>query len=129
MNKAFKFILFSAYVTIMSLHAHVVEITSLSQLQNLLNNNSRVAIKFYSNSCPPCKAFAPIFASVSQDSTLNSVVFAAVNASLQAPILKLYGVKSLPTTIFVHNNTIKERKIGIMTSNQFKALIKSALSL
>ncbi|KAI1325314.1 thioredoxin-like protein [Xylariaceae sp. FL0255] len=76
-------------------------ITSSSELESLLSSTTYVAIDFYADWCPPCKAIAPIYESLSQKHAIEGVLaFAKVNVDHVQDVARTYGVTAMPTFMF-----------------------------
>ena len=118
-----------ALLAVNSIAAQVTEITSLAQLQQLVNNNSRVVVKFYANYCAPCKRYAPIFSDVSNNGIFKDVVFVQVNSETQNAIFKIYNVRSMPTTLVIRNGSVVNTFMGAKNYSDLQSLLRSALSL
>ena len=56
-------------------------------------------IKFEASWCQPCKAYTPIFEEV--DNETPDVDFYTVDVDNEAELAQAFGVKSVPTTIFI----------------------------
>lgn len=82
--------------------AQVIEITSVSQFDALLEANQKtlIVVDFYAPWCGPCKAFASTFEKMSQDTT---VIFVKVNCDTLKPLAKKYNVTMMPTFVFIKN--------------------------
>jgi thioredoxin 1 len=67
--------------------------------------------------CGPCKHFKPIMEQVGQQ---IPVVF--INVDENPQIATQYGIKSVPTLIFLKNNEIVNKSIGVLSESQVKDL-------
>jgi thioredoxin 1 len=74
---------------------------------------SLVVVMFYTNSCPNCKAIAPIYRKIAGE--LKDIArLTIVNAELHQEIAMRYGVMSVPTfKFFCHGNAIGEIVGGV----------------
>jgi thioredoxin-like negative regulator of GroEL len=119
-----------ALFSLSSLCARVVQVTSMAQLEGILApKNSRVIVKFYKDTCPPCKSFAPVYEAVSNDSQLSSITFVEVNAPVSQAISARYSIRSLPTTLFFSNGQLIKGETGFKTASQLRSLISTYFSL
>ncbi|KAF2765239.1 thioredoxin 1 [Teratosphaeria nubilosa] len=74
---------------------------SLSDLQNLFNTNTYVAVDFYADWCGPCKQIAPIYANLSKQHAVDGILaFAKVNVDSARDIAAAYRVSAMPTFMF-----------------------------
>ncbi len=108
------------------LNAAVLHIQTVEELQSLIASGKQVMIKFYSDTCPPCNQYKPIFEQVSNDAQFQNIIFVAISIKKFQKIAQKYGVTALPTTLFMVNGTIKGRSAGLQNVNQLKKFIENA---
>lgn len=111
-----------------ALVARVREVTSLAELQKLLASHSNVVLKFYGDSCPPCRQFAPVFEKVSDELDYRGTLFIEVNVKIGAIGSLFGGVRSVPYIIFIKNNVLKGSLTGTKTAAQLREALKNHLS-
>ncbi|MFN6943845.1 MAG: thioredoxin family protein [Cytophagaceae bacterium] len=68
-----------------------------SNFQELLNNNSKVIVKYYADWCGNCRLFKPKFRRLSEDERFSGIVFSEVNAETNPEARKMGDVNNLPT--------------------------------
>src|SRR5437868_7751391 len=78
--------------------AKVHHIKSSEQLEEMLDKNDNVVVKFYAEWCGPCKQFNPIFEKVAKE--MSNVVFASVDGDDNRDIIKDYKVTGFPTVLY-----------------------------
>lgn len=57
----------------------VINVTNLSQLQDIIAMNPGVVIDFWAPYCPPCVSFKPKFHALAMEYASENVKFVAVN--------------------------------------------------
>jgi thioredoxin 1 len=67
-----------------------------ADIDKVLNDNSKVVIKYYADWCGSCKLFAPKFRRLSEDERFTGIHFAEVNAEENEHARELAGVDNLP---------------------------------
>ncbi|KAG5982148.1 hypothetical protein E4U55_002254 [Claviceps digitariae] len=82
--------------------SHSVQyVNSLEELQALLSSTTYVAVDFFADWCPPCKAIAPIFEQLASKHTQPQyLVFAKVNVDTAAQVASTYHISAMPTFLF-----------------------------
>src|SRR5690606_34800602 len=66
------------------------------EFKDIINNNEKVAVKFYADWCGNCRLFAPKFKKLSEKEEYQNVTFLDVNAETNPEARKLAGVSNLP---------------------------------
>lgn len=93
-----------------------IEINNENFKQNL-NSDKLFVVDVWTTTCVSCKSYAPIFESVSEDIGDN-VVMAKMNGMDNRDIAAEYGIRSVPTTLFLKNGTLLDKKVGPLTKDQ-----------
>lgn len=76
-------------------------INSAEELTALLHSTTYVAVDFYADWCPPCKAIAPIFESLAEKHAKPQLLaFAKVNVDHVGSVAGAYRVTAMPTFLF-----------------------------
>lgn len=79
----------------------VREITSSEDLQAFLAANTYVALDFYADWCPPCKAIKPIYEQLAaKHSVPDTFEFAKVNVDHVQDVARDYRITAMPTFLF-----------------------------
>lgn len=73
-----------------------IQTTTDADFSAILENNSKVVVKYYADWCGACKLFAPKFRRLSEDERFSDVVFLDVNAEENEKARQLAGVNNLP---------------------------------
>ncbi|RFU72881.1 thioredoxin 1 [Trichoderma arundinaceum] len=94
-------------------------IESAEQLESVLASNTYVALDFYADWCPPCKAIAPIYQSLAdKHGAEKHLAFAKVNVDHVNDVAARYGITAMPTFLFF--------KEGQQVAVNGKAMIQGA---
>ncbi|KAF5018898.1 hypothetical protein F66182_9117 [Fusarium sp. NRRL 66182] len=97
----------------------VHHINSADELQQLLSSTTYVAVDFFADWCPPCKAIAPVYESLATKHSVDNVLaFAKVNVDHVQDAAQQYGITAMPTFLFF--------KEGKMVAVNGQAAIKGA---
>ena len=83
-------------------------------------------IDFYADWCGPCKMLAPVLEEVS-DEYAGKVDVYKVNVDAEEELAMLFGIRSIPTLIFIHKDGTMHRSQGAMGKPQLKEAIEKIL--
>lgn len=83
-------------------------------------------IDFYATWCGPCKATAPILDELANDYA-GKVDIYKVDVDQQQELAALFGVRSIPSLLFIPKEGKPQMQVGAMNKQQFEAAIKSIL--
>ncbi|KAI1633665.1 thioredoxin-like protein [Biscogniauxia mediterranea] len=76
-------------------------ITSAAELNALFQSTTYVAVDFFADWCPPCRAIAPHFESLAgQHAIPGLLAFAKVNVDHVQEAARTHGVTAMPTFLF-----------------------------
>jgi thioredoxin 1 len=80
------------------------------------------AIRFTASWCGPCKVYAPIWESASQGK--DSWEFQTVDIDEDYELASKYNVRSVPTTIFLKDDVVISRHVGILQKNELSSKLE-----
>ena len=83
-------------------------------------------IDFYAEWCGPCKMLAPVLEEVS-DEYAGKVDVYKVNVDAEEELAMLFGIRSIPTLIFIEKDGTMHRSQGAMGKPQLKEAIEKIL--
>ena len=83
-------------------------------------------IDFYATWCGPCKATAPIVEELAQEYD-GKIDFYKVDVDKEEVLAALFGIRSIPSLLFIPKNGEPKMQVGAMNKIQFKEAIKSEL--
>ena len=88
--------------------------------------NKPALIDFYAEWCSPCKMLAPVLEELS-DEYAGKVDVYKVNVDEEEELAMLFGIRSIPTLIFIEHNGTMHRSQGAMGKPQLKEAIEKTL--
>lgn len=105
------------FFTTFSIYYRSMAIVKADQtnFQELIQNHSKVIVKFYAAWCGSCKLLAPKFKKLSEQTEYQDIVFLDIDAEVNPEIRKSIGVNNLPFIATFQNARLVE---GVPTSNE-----------
>ena len=103
----------------------VFQITS-QNLDSLLSGDKPVVIDFWAEWCGPCRMIAPIVDELSEEFA-GQVVVGKCDVEENDGVAMKYGVRNIPTIIFVKGGQVVDKQVGACTKEALKAKIAALL--
>ena len=76
-------------------------------------------VDFWAEWCAPCRAIAPTLDELARESA-GKVSLAKVNVDEHPALAARYGVRSIPTILFMKGGTVVDQVIGAVPKTQLK---------
>ena len=80
------------------------------------------AIRFTAPWCGPCKAYAPMFNNVANE--IKDWEFETVDIDQQPEIATQYGIRSIPTTVFLIGENVIGKVVGVVQPKELMAKLE-----
>ena len=77
-----------------------------SDFNNILSQNEKVVVKYYTDWCGNCRLFSPKFRRMSENEQFKDITFLDVNAEVSPEARKAAGVTNLPFFAVFKNGTL-----------------------
>ena len=98
----------------------VIELTQ-DNFEDTINNNDIVLVDFWAPWCAPCRAFAPIFESTSENHP--DVVFAKLNTEEEQALAMHFQIRSIPTLMIFREQVILFAQPGMLPAAALEDVI------
>lgn len=91
------------------------DVTSGAAMDAIMAPDSGPAIiDFWGPSCGPCKAMAPHFDAVAEQFAEGPLRFYKVNTQAHPELGAAFGVRAVPTIVFVNNGDVLDATVGAL---------------
>jgi thioredoxin 1 len=90
-----------------------------------MTSKGKVVVDFYADWCGPCQTMKPIFEKAGSE--LKGINFFKVNVDECADTSQLYGIRSIPTILFMKDGKEVERVLGVLYEEEFKKKVQAVL--
>jgi thioredoxin 1 len=96
-----------------------VHLTEQNFDEALAANQSVMMVDFWAEWCAPCRAIAPTLEELVREGNGN-ITLAKVNVDEQPALAARYGIRSIPTILFVKGGQVLDQVIGAVPKAQLK---------
>ena len=104
----------------------VVELTK-ENFEQVITGNPTVVVDYWAPWCGPCRGFAPVFETVSEQHP--DVVFAKVNTDEEQEIAAHFQIRSIPTLMVFRDTIIVFSQPGALPRGPFEQVVAKAKEL
>src|SRR5947209_10752222 len=100
--------------------AETIHLTEQDFDKTLMAAEGLVMVDFWAEWCGPCRAVAPVLEQVAEESGVSLM---KVNIDENPGLAARYGIRSIPTILFVKDGEIVDRVVGAAPKTAFQTII------
>jgi len=103
--------------------SNIVHIDSKADFKtHVLDKRGICLVDLFSNRCSPCKILAPTISSLAEKYA-GSVTVCKVNLDRAPAVAQRYGVRAIPTVLFIKNGKEVNRMVGLQPETEYVTLL------
>jgi thioredoxin 1 len=91
--------------------------------QDVLESEKLTVIDFWAEWCGPCRVVGPVIEELSKD-YLGKVNIGKVNVDFNPEISMMYGIRNIPTILFIKNGQVIDKQVGAVAKSVLDAKVK-----
>jgi thioredoxin 1 len=107
--------------------AATVQLTEQNFDETLAQHDELLMVDFWAEWCGPCKAIAPVLDDLMRE-TAGRVTLAKVNVDENHGLAARYGIRSIPTILFVKHGKVVDQVIGAVPKAKLKEKLDALVS-
>lgn len=103
-----------------------LEITDANFEELVIKSDKPVMLDFWAVWCGPCRMIAPIVEEMS-DEYEGKAVIGKVDVDTNQEVAMKYGIRNIPTVLFVKNGEVVDKQVGAAPKQVFTAKMDALL--
>lgn len=103
-----------------------LEFTDSNFEELVLKADKPVLVDFWAQWCGPCRIVGPIVEELAKDFDGKAVV-GKLNVDENPEVAMKYGIRSIPTILFIKNGEIVDRQVGASSKSALEEKLNAAL--
>jgi thioredoxin 1 len=103
-----------------------VEITDANFEELVLKSSVPVVVDFWAEWCGPCRMIGPIIEEMSGEYEGKAII-GKVNVDQNPGVSAQFGIRNIPTILFVKNGEIADKSVGAVPKQQLTSKLDAIL--
>ena len=103
-----------------------LEITDSNFEELVLKSDKPVVVDFWAEWCGPCRMIGPLINEMSKEYEGKALI-GKVNVDQNANISAQFGVRSIPTVLFIKNGEVVDKSVGAVPKSTLESKLKALL--
>jgi len=103
-----------------------LEITDGNFNDVVMAANQPVVVDFWAAWCGPCKMLTPVIEEMSKEYDGQAII-GKVNVDLNPNVSAQFGVRSIPTVLFIKNGEVVDKSVGAVPKATLDAKLRALL--
>lgn len=97
-----------------------------ANIAEVLASGKPVVIDFWATWCGPCRVLGPTVEEVAEEYAYKAIV-AKCNVDDCEDISMKYGIRNIPTLVFIKNGEVVDRTVGVVSKQDIASRIEKLL--
>lgn len=103
------------------------EFTDANFQKEAIDTDKVTVVDFWAEWCGPCRMITPLIEQLSEEYKGDAIV-GKLNVDNNPTVAQQYGVRSIPTIIFLKNGEVVDKQVGVTSKAALAAKIDAALA-